>query len=38
LEEMGLTHLGVSRFDWPQMHRTALDKIDWAPLSGYSSD
>ena len=36
LEEMGFTHLGIARFDWPQLHKTALDKIDWTPLSGYS--
>lgn len=32
LEEMGLTHLGRERFSWPQANRSALEKIDWAPL------
>jgi crossover junction endodeoxyribonuclease RuvC len=31
LEEMGLTHLGRQRYDWPKSHTEALDKIDWSP-------
>jgi crossover junction endodeoxyribonuclease RuvC len=32
LEEMGLTTIGHSRFDWPAVNLSALEKIDWNPL------
>jgi crossover junction endodeoxyribonuclease RuvC len=32
LEEMGLTTIGRSRFDWPAVNLSALEKIDWDPL------
>lgn len=32
LEEMGRTSQGVGRFEWPQINRTALDKVDWSIL------
>jgi Holliday junction resolvasome RuvABC endonuclease subunit len=35
LLEMGLCALGKPRFDWPQLQKSVLDKIDWAPLEVY---
>lgn len=32
LEEMGRTYIGSCRYDWPAVHRSALDKIDWSAL------
>jgi crossover junction endodeoxyribonuclease RuvC len=32
LEEMGLTTINRSRFDWPVVNLSALEKIDWDPL------
>lgn len=32
LQEMGLTWLGGSRFDWPKLNLSALDNIDWSPF------
>lgn len=32
LQECGLSHFGVARFDWPALHLTALDKVDWSPF------
>ena len=29
LQEIGLTHLGRSRYNWPQVHLDAMDKIEW---------
>jgi len=40
LEEMGLTHIGEGRLDWPEKNREALEKIDWTPLDearGYAT-
>jgi Holliday junction resolvasome RuvABC endonuclease subunit len=33
LEEMGLAHFGLARFEWPQINLSALEKIDWTPFS-----
>jgi Holliday junction resolvasome RuvABC endonuclease subunit len=33
LQEMGLTHLGTPRHDWPASHRNALNTIDWTPIA-----
>ena len=33
LEECGRVMLGCSRFQWPQSHLVALDKVDWSPLT-----
>lgn len=32
LEQMLLTHLGLSEIDWPAIQRSALEKVDWTPL------
>lgn len=29
LEEIGRTHYGSPRFEWPESHLKALDKIEW---------
>jgi len=33
LEEMVLYKLGISKFDWPAANTSALDKVDWTPLT-----
>ena len=33
LQEMGLTHLGRGRYDWPAANRNALSKIDWSAIA-----
>jgi crossover junction endodeoxyribonuclease RuvC len=35
LQEMGFCALGVPRFEWPEVNRESLKKIDWQVLSGY---
>lgn len=37
LEEMGLTWLGMERFEWPVSNRSALEKVDWTPFDHFSS-
>lgn len=37
LEEMGRAHLNAARYAWPQMHLSAMDKVDWSPFSPYQS-
>lgn len=32
LEEMGLTHLGRSRYEWPSANKEALTKVDWTSI------
>ena len=32
LEEMGLAFLNKSRYPWPSVNSSALEKIDWSPL------
>lgn len=32
LEQMGLTHLGISEYSWTKEQLSSLDKIDWSPL------
>lgn len=32
LQECGLAHLGQSRYDWPQLNMSALEKVDWTPI------
>lgn len=32
LQEMGLAWLQESRFDWPKLNLSALEKIDWSPF------
>lgn len=32
LEQMGLTHLGISQINWPSASLDALKKVDWTPL------
>ena len=32
LEEMGLSMLGRSRYEWPKTNTDALAKVDWSPL------
>lgn len=32
LEQMAISHLGVSNYSWPEVHLSALSKIDWAAL------
>lgn len=32
LEQMGLTHAGLSEFNWTNEQRTALAKVDWSAL------
>ena len=34
LQEMGLTHFGRERYNWPATHRDALSKIAWPTLIG----
>jgi Holliday junction resolvasome RuvABC endonuclease subunit len=34
LEEMGLAYLGESRYAWPEINLSALEKIDWSPIEG----
>ena len=34
LEQMLLTKMGKSEFDWPAANLSALEKIDWTPLLG----
>jgi Holliday junction resolvasome RuvABC endonuclease subunit len=34
LREMGRVRLGQEEFSWPAINLTALDKVDWAPLTG----
>lgn len=33
LEEIGRTHFGQERFEWPKASREVLGKIDWSPFS-----
>ena len=33
LEEMGLTYLKRQRYEWPSLNRSALEKVDWTPIS-----
>jgi crossover junction endodeoxyribonuclease RuvC len=37
LEEAGRAVLGTARFAWPKEHLSALDKLDWTPLTGARS-
>lgn len=37
LEEMGRCYFGLERFDWPQINRSALDKVDWSTFHRYCS-
>lgn len=37
LEEMGRCYFGRERFDWPQVNRSALDKVDWSAFDRYCS-
>ena len=32
LEQMGLSYLGISQYDWPNLNLSALDKVDWGVL------
>lgn len=32
LEQMALTKMGLSPYDWPVTNISALDKVDWSPL------
>jgi Holliday junction resolvasome RuvABC endonuclease subunit len=32
LEQMAISYLGISNYSWPEMHLSALSKIDWAAL------
>lgn len=32
LQEMGLAHIGMARFDWNKDQLVALEKVDWASL------
>jgi len=32
LEQMGLSYLGISKYDWPNLNLSALDKVDWGVL------
>ena len=32
LEEMVLTRAGTPRFDWPEVNKSALTKIEWTEL------
>jgi Holliday junction resolvasome RuvABC endonuclease subunit len=34
LEEIGLAYLGKSRYSWPEMNLSAMEKIDWSSLEG----
>lgn len=34
LEQMGLAHLGLSKYTWPEVNMSALKTIDWSPLEG----
>lgn len=38
LEEMGLTALDRARFFWPEINRSALLQIDWAPIATTSTE
>lgn len=38
LQEMGLAHLGKSRYDWPAQNLDALVKVDWTPLNEKGSE
>jgi hypothetical protein len=31
LEEMTLAKYGESKFEWPDLNLSALDKVDWSP-------
>lgn len=33
LEEMGLTYMNQSRYPWPSLNTSALDKVDWSALA-----
>lgn len=35
LEEMGLVHFGLSRYNWPKENLSALEKIDWSSFDEY---
>lgn len=35
LEECGLLKLGRPRYEWPEVNKSALEKIDWSPLEEY---
>lgn len=37
LEQMGLTHLGLSEYQWPAVNMSALDKVDWSPMDGLTA-
>ena len=32
LQECGLAKIGKPRYDWPQSHLTALEKVDWSAI------
>lgn len=32
LEEIGRTHIGTQRYDWPKQNMEALDKVDFSAL------
>lgn len=34
LEEMGLTQLGLSKYQWTKEQLSALEKIDWSQMNG----
>lgn len=34
LEQMGLAHLGLSQYTWPEVNMSTLQTIDWSPLEG----
>lgn len=38
LEQMGLTKLGQSKYQWTKEQLSALDKIDWSPIDGGKHD
>jgi len=37
LEQMALTHIGLSAYEWPAVNISALDKVDWSPLKNACS-
>jgi len=37
LEQMALTHIGISTYEWPAVNMSALDKVDWSPLTNACS-
>lgn len=32
LEQMALAKVGASKYEWPAINMSALDKVDWSPL------